>query len=395
MPQNKISKEELDDVKRELQQYNIEDKTDIWFNSQEKKAYDHGYIEKHFQNYLSAKRRLRQAIIKAADDDNKKILLNAARIYSYTLFENTWYGYLIAYADSQESKFNFNGKNPVTFENAYLTHLPSFSSAILHFGTCRDLFFPLLKILIYIYNDGEISDLMKRFEKRIFYNVQDESNGNYKKQINKYEESMSSFIADNFNLCKKYSLSDRDFQECFRQGRLYFSNFLFLKRIEKEDMQEFKPLHKLYKLYVEIHNVDSYIFNNDMELLLLNSNFPKQEYLEEVEEIYKLNQFRNIFAHQLRMLWWKNRKLWGFDSKHYENIKLGNRDELWPVIEGIFKDNREYEKGIETLDESRFTSAAKVLQKTHGTIAKFLNNTFALIEQKPFYTESKQPDSTV
>lgn len=356
--------------------------SDVGFNSQEKKAYDHGYIQKHFPRYLPAKLRLLNAIklkqAKAGKDDNRKMLLNAARIYAYTLFENTWYGYLIAYADSQESKFNFNGKNPVTFENAYLNHLPSFSSAILHFGTCRDLFFPLLKILIYIYNDGEISDLMKRFEKRTFYNLQDESNGNYKKQINKYEESMSSFIANNFNLCEKYSLSDRYFQECFRQGRLFFSNFL--KRIEKEDRQEFKPLHKLYKLYVEIHNVDSYIFNNDLELLLLNSNFPKQEYLKEAEKFYKLNQFRNIFAHQLRMLWWKNRKLWGFDSKHYDNIKLGNRDELWPVIEGIFKDNREYEKGIETLDESKFTSAAKVLRETHDTIAEFLNSTFALIE---------------
>ncbi len=137
-----------------------------------------------------------------------------------------------------------------------------------------------------------------------------------------------------------------------------------------------KIKNKRDKLYAKIKDKNSCIFSNDLESLLNANNSAREKYLEEARNFYKLNQFRNIFAHQLRMLWWKNRELWGFYSKHYDNIKLGNRDELWPVI-------------------SEFTDTAKVLKGTCDTIATFLNSTFALIDHLLLSEEIQRTNYTI
>jgi hypothetical protein len=126
------------------------------FNNHEYLALESGYIEKFFPNYISAKTRLLENR-DTTTDPTKKRYLNAIRIYTYSLFENTWFGYLVSYSEPQETRFRVNKKD-VNFSNAYRTHLPSFSSAILNFGTCRDLFFILLKLYCF---PALISDLKK------------------------------------------------------------------------------------------------------------------------------------------------------------------------------------------------------------------------------------------
>jgi hypothetical protein len=115
------------------------------FTNHEDKAFLSGYIKKYFSEYLPAKKRLLEGRDVTTDRNTRKCL-NAIRIYVYTLFENTWFGYLAAYSDEVESIFKVSTLDPLKFKNTYRNHLPSFSSVILNFGTCRDLFFILTKL---------------------------------------------------------------------------------------------------------------------------------------------------------------------------------------------------------------------------------------------------------
>jgi|LQYC01.1.fsa_nt_gi hypothetical protein len=132
------------------------------FNNHEEMAFRVGYINQHFSEYLVAKKKLLEARDAAADKNTKKCL-NAMRIYSYTLFENTWFGYLTAYSEDQKSIFKVDNTE-LEFRNAFRNHLPSFSSAIFNFGTCRNLFFTLLKLCadpMLVNDQAGIKELLK------------------------------------------------------------------------------------------------------------------------------------------------------------------------------------------------------------------------------------------
>jgi len=116
------------------------------FNNHEDVAFKEGYIEKYFPHYLPLKKELLIRRDSAKNDTSRKFF-GALYIYVYTIFENLWYGYIMSYAKELNLCFKF-GKANWTFKNPYQTHLPSFSSAIVHLGTCRDLFFILLKLCI-------------------------------------------------------------------------------------------------------------------------------------------------------------------------------------------------------------------------------------------------------
>lgn len=113
-----LTGESMQQVVADLQKWGVEG-----FNNHEEGAFSTGYIEQHFPEYLPAKKKLLQAR-DAATDKNTTKRLNAMRIYSYTLFENTWFGYLTAYSDDQKSIFKI-GDMELDFGNAYRNHLPS------------------------------------------------------------------------------------------------------------------------------------------------------------------------------------------------------------------------------------------------------------------------------
>ncbi len=357
----KIKLEELEKDKKNLEEFNKEGEGEIGLNDQEREACKDDYFKNKLPKYLRAKLRLLQAIkdtkeeIKNAKDDNtvkrlnnKKQLLTAARIYTYTLFENTWFGYLIAYANTSEITFELNGKKcePKSYNN----HLPSFSSAILHFGTCRDFLFPLLKIIFYLKNNNNFKDFSKEFL-RFKYSIKGCD----------HNAELKSFLLERFNI--------KDFT---------------IKDIEKLD--------KLCSRY-------EFSFKEDFEDIIEQEKW--ESYKKQAENIFEnLSRFRNTFAHKMRILWWKNinysNKLF-IQRDFYDAIKNNNKADLVKdYYNKILDDHKKYEDDIynkTNIDE--LISPTEILKEIHDANAKFLNNIFALIEQKPFYTESKQPDSTV
>ena len=167
------------------------------FNNHEKEALKVGYIDNFFPDYLP----LKQKLLEGRDgitDGIKKKHYNALRIYSYSIFENVWYGYLASYADHQETRFKIENHD-VNFENAFRNHLPSFSSAILNFGTCRDLFFILLKLLI-------AEDLVN-------------DAAGIKRLLNTRYTKIENFISDLSQLC-----SDQDY---LNEGKIFFDRNMF------------------------------------------------------------------------------------------------------------------------------------------------------------------------
>lgn len=260
------------------------------FNSQEEEALRIGYLDKFFLEYLPLKQRLLEGR-DSTTDDHKKKYLNALRIYSYSLFENVWYGYLATYAEHQVTQFKIEGQE-VIFRNAFRNHLPSFSSAILNFGTCRDLFFILLNLLI---NDSLLND----------------SRG-IKTLLNIRYTNVNSFLSDLSQVC-----SDQDYCD---EGRIFFDR----------------------------------------------------------------NMFRNLFAHKIRLLWWKNERCSPIDyyvtKQIYDDIQNRRHTAYHSQIENIFKDHKSYENLIETSSCSQIISAAEMLMEAHNSIAIFLNRSFGFIE---------------
>ena len=363
--------------------------SEVGFNQHEEDAYKHGYICDHFKNYLPAKLRLFKAIKEAEDnkDEKKRILLNAARIYSYTLFENTWYGYLIAYADSQESKFNFNGEDSVTFKNAYLNHLPSFSSAILHFGTCRDLFFPLLKILVYLKEGKEFKKFNQEFLD-VKYNWKGSSD--YIGELEYLLPNIYNNLLQNYKITNEGPFKN-DLQK-FYSKKNYLNNLIETYNIGLDEKFSFtKILNSLRVVYNLCLNSKQSSFKEDLgKLLNNNSNIGEGiriSYLDKGEKFLENNKFRNTFAHKLRMLWWKNKECgdsFFIPKELYEAInnpeKNGNPEIVKTRLGKAFGNPIDYEKEISTeKDCSKLISSADILKKTHDTIATFLNETFALI----------------
>lgn len=120
---------------------------DTGINEHENTSYRLGYFENPLNNFLPLKKAIFEKLEKTKDDETK-IYLNAIRIYSYSIYENLWYGFVISNSDFDTIKFKI--KNEIIElgqNNLYKNHLPSFTSAILLFGTCRDYFCVLLKII--------------------------------------------------------------------------------------------------------------------------------------------------------------------------------------------------------------------------------------------------------
>jgi len=211
------------------------------------------------------------------------------RIYSYTLFENTWFGYLTAYSDDQMSTFKI-GDMELKFGNAYRNHLPSFSSAVLHLGTCRDLFFMLLKLWV---QPALVND-----------------QAGIKELLNVRYKSVADFKAD---------------------------------------------------------------------LSTLSSDL---SYLQEGQDFYNRNMFRNFFAHRIRLLWWHNQNCSNIDyyvGKHvYDAIQQRNHSGYLKHVEEVFEDPALYESWISGSKCADLISAADMLKETHDIMAHFLNRSFGL-----------------
>ncbi len=300
-------------------------------------------------------------------------------------------GLLIAYSQSQKILFEIKdqeGENK-KIEKSYLNHLPSFSSAILHFGTCRDLFFPLLKILVYLYNNGTIEDLFKNFNEKEFYRQLS------RYDIEKYKKALVDFSETNFareNNINDIELFKKDLEEkYFREAS--FKKLACKYIIKNADKNSFRIELKRFKEFKNQINKDKGSFNDDLEILLKNISFFSSErkgYLENAGKFFNLNKFRNTFAHQLRLLWWKNEKCGNsffLKKEVYEAISNNNNHEIVKTyLTKVFKDTIDYENDIFTENDcDNLVSSVKILQDTHDTIAKFLNSTFELI----------LPDSTV
>lgn len=266
------------------------------FNNHEAIALDVGYIEKYFPEYLPLKLELLNRRDSAGSSQEKRFF-NALRVYVYTIYENLWYGYLISYSEWQQSSFLINGK-AVNFLYPHQNHLPSFSSAILHFGTCRDLFIVLLKLYLdpqQVKNKGSIGNLIK---------------SSYKGK-NKKEE--------------------------FRKDLIKLSN------------------------------------NSD------------PNYISEGLEVFEGNEFRNFFAHRLRLLWWHNKKCslinYFIKKETFEAIKNKENNKYLRHIFDILQDSKSYRNIIEDFGCSELVSSGEILRDTHDLIANFFNKSLKFIRE--------------
>ncbi len=119
----------------------------IGFNNHEEASLKLGY-----DGVISDYTKLKLKILESRDDTSvtpgKKVFYEALRIYTYSIYENLFYGYLISHAPGQNSAFIFGDKcKKFQLDQQYYNHLPSFSSALLNFGNCRDLIFVLVKLV--------------------------------------------------------------------------------------------------------------------------------------------------------------------------------------------------------------------------------------------------------
>ena len=118
------------------------------FNNHELNALNADYIDNYFEYYLPLKLSLLEKRMNT-NGDNEKVYVNYLRVLTYTLFENSWFVFLM----TGDHQFYFS-KDEGCYGNPYHNHLPSFSSALLHIGSCFDQFFVLIK-LFYV---GKITD---------------------------------------------------------------------------------------------------------------------------------------------------------------------------------------------------------------------------------------------
>ena len=275
----------------ELKKFGIEE----GFNNHEEMAYNAGYFDKdkYFPKYLDLKLKLLKARDNATTDEKRKFF-NALRIYIYSIWENLWYGYLMSYSELHVSYFLVNGKHQ-SFLYPYLNHLPSFSSAILHFGSCRDLFCALLKI----------------------------------------------WVDKNNNQCIYDSITTHDYMG--KKGQERF----------KDDLKQ---------------------ISTDCQ------------YSNEGMQVFKNNEFRNFFAHRLRVLWWHNKRcspIEYFIKKNvFEDIKKRKEGECKRYVLAMLDDEKAYKHNIEKSDRSELIGSGEILRETHDIIATFLNKTLGFMIEK-------------
>jgi len=263
------------------------------FNNHEDVGFKVGYIQKYFSEYLYLKKELLERRDSASQNEMRRYF-NALRIYVYTLYENLWHGYITSHSEELKFTFVINGI-PTTFLNPHQTHLPSFSSAILNFGTCRDLFFVLLKLSIdpaTINNKDSVNGLLK-----IHYG-----------------------------------------QKGFEKDLIKLSN------------------------------------NSDAD------------YVNDGVRVYETNEFRNIFAHKMRLLWWFNKKCSPNERfllrKEVDAIKNKKREEYMEHIFEIFTDNKSYERKIENSNCPDLISSGEILRETHDLLARFVNKSYKFIHTR-------------
>lgn len=119
-----------------------------------------------YDKVISEYMKLKLKILESRDIStlpSKKYFYEGLRIYIYTIYENLFFGYMISYASNQNSAFIFQDKcKKFRLDQQYYNHLPSFSSALLHFGNCRDLIFVLVNLANKqaINNVDEYNDIM-------------------------------------------------------------------------------------------------------------------------------------------------------------------------------------------------------------------------------------------
>lgn len=263
-------------------------------NSHENNSYDIGYFNSYLDNYL----RLKRTIIEKLDnikDDCLIRYLQAIRIYSYTIYENLWYGYVISNSEFDTINFRINGQvTELAHHNLFKNHLPSFSAAILNFGTCRDFYFVLLRIAI-----------------------------------------NSNFAKDRKELIDTIMINYRTKNKCD--------------------------------------------FVADIKKITGDSN-----YLRLANSLLYKNNFRNFYAHRLRLLWWKNPASsdYYFMRDIYNSIEKDDSDIWCKHLQRVFLDAKSYEKEICRAPKKDIISSSEILQKTHNSLAKFINDTFRYIKEK-------------
>lgn len=187
---------------------------------------------------------------------------------------------MLSYSDYHCSYFKIGNKS-IKYNNPYKKHLPSFSSAILHFGTCRDLYFILLKIYL--------------IEKKQL--LQDDF-GKITKMGNKYDD-INDFI------CDIVKLNGKDNSDLIEKGKIVFNNNL-LRNVCAHKM-------RLPWWENELFSSNDFFLKKDM-----------YEYLQKKEKVCKVNQeIMKIIK----------------DTKKYEEEieKSNNRNELISATE-ILKD---------------------------------------------------------
>ncbi|HMQ80580.1 MAG TPA: hypothetical protein PKD94_13520 [Ignavibacteria bacterium] len=119
----------------------------VSLNSHENDAYNLGYLNSYLDNYLLLKYKIHESK-NNTNDEAKKRFFNALGIYNYSLFENLWHCYKASYSAKQETSYML-GNVKYVISNPFKSNLSSFSTIILLFGTCRDIYFVLLKLMEY------------------------------------------------------------------------------------------------------------------------------------------------------------------------------------------------------------------------------------------------------
>jgi len=232
------------------------------------------------------------ALRDAAKQQGEKIFYDALRIYIYSIYENLFYGYMISYATGQNSAFIFSDKDKIFhLYQQYYNHLPSFSSALLNFGNCRDLIFVLVR------------------------------------------------------LAPKKSLNDAN-------------------------------------EYYKIIKVKNYRWNEFCIDLKILSN--DTSYINDGKEIFELHQFRNIYEHKFRLLWWWNKKrgdnIYFIKKELYEAVLKG-QDTVKTMLFNILEDPQKYEDEILNANPSEIISSVDILKNIHDKMAQFFNNTLKHISK--------------
>jgi len=234
---------EPEEIIEELKKWNKES-PEGW-NNHEKFANNLGYLEIYSPNYLSFKLKL----LNKRDSGNKKekIKFNAIRIYTYTIFENLWFGYLIAYSDFQLFTYIIN-QQKICYENPFFNHLPSFSAAIMHFGTCRDLFFILLELCLVNLNDiddNKIKNILKkRVNKDRFFKKLKDDLGYEQKDINKAKNFLNKNIFRNY-FAHRLRLPWWNSPKCSKTD-YYIKNDLYNKMISDDEVGVSQDIYQIF-----------------------------------------------------------------------------------------------------------------------------------------------------